>query len=116
MRPLGVSAILVAIDEERGPQLFKTDPAGYFVGYLATAAGSKDTEAANHLEKKIKAGAALSTAETIRAAVGALQSVLAEDFKASEVEVGIVTTADPAFRLLTETEVDEVLVAISERD
>jgi hypothetical protein len=40
MRPLGVCAILVAIDEERGPQLFKTDPAGYFVGYKATAAGA----------------------------------------------------------------------------
>ena len=40
MRPLGVCAILCAIDEERGPQLFKTDPAGYFVGYKATAAGA----------------------------------------------------------------------------
>ena len=33
MRPLGVIPILIAIDEEKGPQLFKVDPAGYFVGY-----------------------------------------------------------------------------------
>jgi len=33
MRPLGVVPILVGIDEERGPQLFKVDPAGYYVGY-----------------------------------------------------------------------------------
>ena len=33
MRPLGVVPILCGIDEERGPQLFKVDPAGYFVGY-----------------------------------------------------------------------------------
>jgi hypothetical protein len=44
MRPLGVSAILLAIDEERGPQLYKTDPAGYFVGYKAVAAGQKEQE------------------------------------------------------------------------
>ena len=33
MRPLAVIPILIGIDEERGPQLFKIDPAGYFVGY-----------------------------------------------------------------------------------
>ena len=33
MRPLAVVPILAAIDEERGPQLFKVDPAGYYVGY-----------------------------------------------------------------------------------
>ena len=25
--------IIFGIDEERGPQLFKVDPAGYYVGY-----------------------------------------------------------------------------------
>jgi 20S proteasome subunit alpha 1 len=153
MRPLGVCAILVAIDEERGPQLFKTDPAGYFVGYKATAAGAlcslsrrawrgafparkqqpadaacplaaslpplpgaKDTEANNHLEKKLKGGPPSSVAETVRAAVAALQSVLSEDFKPSEIEVGLVTRADPAFRVLADAEVEEHLIAISERD
>ena len=24
---------IIGIDEERGPQLFKVDPAGYYVGY-----------------------------------------------------------------------------------
>jgi 20S proteasome subunit alpha 1 len=37
MRPLGVIPILIAMDEERGPQLFKVDPAGYFVGYKVTS-------------------------------------------------------------------------------
>ncbi len=33
MRPLAVVPMLIGIDEERGPQLFKVDPAGYYVGY-----------------------------------------------------------------------------------
>ena len=33
MRPLAVIPILIGIDEERGPQLYKVDPAGYYVGY-----------------------------------------------------------------------------------
>ncbi len=37
MRPLAVIPILLGIDEERGPQLFKIDPAGYFVGYKVCA-------------------------------------------------------------------------------
>ena len=38
MRPLGVISIIIGIDEERGPQLFKVDPAGYYVGYKVSAA------------------------------------------------------------------------------
>ena len=33
MRPLCVVSILFTIDEEFGPQLFKIDPAGHFMGY-----------------------------------------------------------------------------------
>ena len=46
--------ILIGIDEEYGPQCFKLDPAGYFVGFHAAAAGQKQQEAMNHLEKKWK--------------------------------------------------------------
>ena len=70
--------ILIGIDFELGPQIFKLDPAGYFVGFHATAAGQKQQEAMNHLEKKWKklnngngsddpvaAGKTLSRAEVI---------------------------------------------------
>lgn len=46
--------LVVGLDEELGPQLYKCDPAGYYCGYKATAAGVKQTEATSFLEKKVK--------------------------------------------------------------
>lgn len=46
--------IIIGHDPEFGPQVFKLDPAGYFVGFHATSAGQKQQEAMNHLEKKWK--------------------------------------------------------------
>lgn len=123
MRPLGVISMLISVDEERGPSLFKVDPAGYFVGYKATAVGTKETEAVNFLEKKVRAAAAEGAGyeDTCQTAISALQSVLAEDFKASEIEVGVARAAwdgadERAFRVLPVEEVDAFLVAIAERD
>lgn len=51
--------------------------------------GTKETEATNFLEKKFKANSSLlSYDETVQAAIGALQNVLSEDLKASDIEVG----------------------------
>ena len=73
-----IGTTLIGIDPELGPQCFKLDPAGYYVGFHATAAGQKQQEAMNHLEKKwkkldsgkggddpAKAGNTLSKAEVI---------------------------------------------------
>jgi len=117
MRPMGVVSILCAMDEEFGPMLYKVDPAGYFVGYKATSAGAKDQEATNFLEKRFKGNPEFSFDDCVRTAISALQSVLSEDFKASEIEVGVVRDGeDTSFRVLTDDEVDEHLTAISERD
>lgn len=43
--------ILIGIDSEFGPQCFKLDPAGYFVGFHTTTAGQKQQEAMDHMEK-----------------------------------------------------------------
>lgn len=46
--------IVIGVDEECGPQVYKCDPAGYYCGFKATAAGVKQTEATSFLEKKVK--------------------------------------------------------------
>lgn len=71
--------ILIGHDAEKGPQIFKLDPAGYFVGFHATAAGQKQQESMNVLEKKWKklagsgepetAGLALSRDEVIEVSI-----------------------------------------------
>ena len=63
---MDAAAMLVGIDDEAGPQLFKCDPAGYFVGYKATSAGAKDQEVTSFLEKKLKTNPSLSYSETVQ--------------------------------------------------
>ncbi len=46
--------ILIGFDDEAGPQIYKTDPAGTTFGYRATSAGKREQEASNFLEKKLK--------------------------------------------------------------
>ena len=119
-----LAIVLIGIDPEHGPQCFKLDPAGHFVGFHATAAGQKQQEAMNHLEKKWKkldngkgaddpaeAGKKLSHAEVIEVwhgkvlvaashhgnlqiAIEAMSTVHATDYKPGEIEIGIVSTAD----------------------
>jgi 20S proteasome subunit alpha 1 len=146
--------ILIGIDFELGPQIFKLDPAGYFVGFHATAAGQKQQEAMNHLEKKWKklnngrgaddpvaAGKTLNRSEVIEVchltslqsswrlilsaqlAIEALSTVHATDFKAGEVEIGLVSTSEEEdaktrglWRSLSEKELDEHLSAYAEKD
>ena len=83
----------------------------------AASAGAKDQEAENFLEKKVKGTPNFSQEETIQTAIGALQNVLSEDFKASEIQVGIVSTSTGRkFKELGIAEIEEHLIAISERD
>ena len=126
MRPLGVATTLISVDDELGPQLYKCDPAGYYVGYKATASGPKQQEALNHLEKKLKnrESAPGDWEEVVELGISTLSTVLSVDFKKGELEVGIVggprsdgkDGSDPAFKTLTEEQIEERLQAISERD
>jgi len=112
------SLILMGIDDEKGPQLWKVDPAGIVFGYKACASGHKEQEAVNHLEKQMKKDGAeeRDTTATIQVAISSLQSVLGVDFKSSEIEVGVVEGPKGIFRTLTEDEIENHLTAITEED
>jgi len=129
MRPLGVAMTLISLDSELGPQLYKTDPAGYYAGYKATATGPKTQEATNFLEKKLKDKdyAEGSWEDVVELGIQAMSSVLSVDFKKNELEVGIVggpmvggkegeDSVESAFRALTEDEIEERLQSIADKD
>merc|ERR1712048_393867 len=103
LRLLGCCMILIGMDEEGNPQLYKTDPAGYYCGYKATSVG---------LKKK----PSFTEQEAIETAIGCLSTILSVDFKPTEIEVAVVSKSSPEFKVLSEAEIDERLTAIAERD
>lgn len=127
MRPLGVALTLIGIDlVQEGlslPRVYKCDPAGFYIGYAATSAGPKSTEATNAMEKKVTGHDQEDLAyfgnnleETIELAIGTLGQIVGQEFKSTDVEVGIVTLNEPRFRVLSIPEIDSILTKIAEKD
>jgi 20S proteasome subunit alpha 1 len=116
MRLFGVVMMFCSYDDEVGPQLFKVDPSGHLLGYKAAAAGFKEQEGSNALEKIVKKDLDLTNSETIQQAIMCLQDVLQMDLKSKDIEVGIVSKDKPEFTLFTEEQIDDQLTQIAERD
>lgn len=107
--------ILIGIDEEtKTPSIYKFDPAGWYTGNKAAVVGSKEAEATNFFEKLLKSKQLETEDEVIMNAVLCLQTVrssdngcacktfslqtMGMDFKASDLEIAVVTTSNPYFR------------------
>lgn len=106
--------VLIAYDDELGPAVYKTDPAGYYCGVKAVAVGVKQQDARSYLEKKFKSD--LSTEKVIQLAITCLSQVLQVDFKPNGIEIGIVTKDSPQFTVLDEKEIEDHLTKIAEKD
>lgn len=116
MRASGTVGIFCAIDDEKGPQLYRVDPAGHYLGYRGCAAGPKEQEACNLLQTKLKANSNMTLAETMQCAILTLQTVVGSDLRPTDLEVALVTAQNTRFRVLSEEEIDEQLTIISERE
>mmetsp|Transcript_19530 Transcript_19530/g.24612 ORF Transcript_19530/g.24612 Transcript_19530/m.24612 type:complete len:247 (-) Transcript_19530:942-1682(-) len=116
MRPLATVCILIGVDDEKGPQVFKVDCAGHFLPFFGTASGAKEQEAVNFLEKRVGDMKGYSADETVRTAIMCLGSVLGSDFRGNEIEVGMVEGKNGRFTVLTEEQVEAHLNAIADTD
>jgi len=116
MRALGVVSMFASIDPIKGPQLYRVDPAGHYLGFKACAGGAKEQEANNFLEKKIKANSSMTLQQAMETSIIALQTVIGSDLKPTDLEVAVVSKDKPEFTILTEQQIDAQLTAISDRD
>lgn len=94
-RSLATYMILGGVDPECGPSLHRVDPAGHVLGYKACAAGVKEAEAMNWLEKKYTGDELPSQEDAVSLAIDCLQTVLSTDLKATDLEVAVITERNP---------------------
>ena len=116
MRPLCVVTLLFTIDDERGPQLYKIDPAGHYMGYKAAATGEKEQSAVNHLEREFKKKVELSTDDAMKVAIKTLQTTLSTEFRSSDIEIAVVSVEESNVRILNTEDIERELAKVGESD
>ena len=114
MRPLAVIAIFIGVDDEKGPTVYKVDCGGHFLPFFAAAAGPKEQEAMNFLEKRVDDMKDMSCDQVVRTAITCLGHVLGSDFRGNEVEVAQVQGSTGALEMLTEDDIESHLNAIAD--
>ncbi|CAM9488904.1 unnamed protein product [Heterosigma akashiwo] len=90
-RPFGV-ALLMAGCDDKGPQLFFSEPSGTFVEYKAKAIGAGSEGAQSTLEESYSESFTMEEAENL--AVTVLKQVMEEKINSENVEVASVTEAN----------------------
>lgn len=103
-RPFGV-ALLMAGYDDRGAQLFFSDPSGMFVRYKCKAIGSGSEGAQSTLQEGYSDSLTLAEAEAL--AVSTLKQVMEEKINPDNVEVASVT--EKGYQVYTSEKLTEVL-------
>lgn len=113
-RLLAAGLIFGGWDSERSaPSLWRVDLAGTCIGHRAVAIGPKASELEAAAEKKIRAGQG-DDLETALATYCALAVSGGSEVRASEIQVGVATSASQSFQILSDSQVEELLTKIAE--
>lgn len=124
MRPMGVALTFIACDDEQGPSLLKTDPAGYYSKAKAVSTGPKQTEVLTALEREYKKLQKQDETvdvvcqgdwkRVVEYAITSLSNALGSEFRKNDLEIGLATKDE--FKVLSVDEIDERLISIAEQD
>ncbi|KAJ1924677.1 proteasome component pup2, partial [Linderina pennispora] len=101
-RPFGVALLIAGVDD-RGPQLFHTDPSGTFWRYEAKAIGAGSEGAQTELQEQYHRGMSLEEAETL--ALKVLKQVMEEKLSSTNVQLAKVTE-QTGFQIYTKDELE----------
>ena len=109
-RPYGVALLIAGVDE-RGPQLFQTDPSGTFLQWQARAIGSGGETAMTFIKEQYHSNMTLVEAE--RLVLQALKNVMEEKITKENVEVSIVRTDTRMLENRTQAYIDSILGSLA---
>lgn len=105
-RPFGVALLIAGVDE-KGPQLFHTDPSGTFTRYKAKAIGAGSEGAQSTLNEEYSTAMTLEEAQLL--AVKILRQVMEESINSVNVEVSLVPTETGKYVLLGKEQVEALI-------
>ena len=106
VRPFGISMLMAGCDQD-GPHLFQVDPSGAYFEWKASAIGRNMDNAKTFLEKRYNEDMELDDA--IHTALLTLKEGFEGEMDENNIELGVVSTTDGAFRILTPEEVRDHL-------
>jgi 20S proteasome subunit alpha 2 len=106
VRPFGVSLLMAGFDDE-GPHLYQVDPSGSYFAWKASAIGKQSISAKDFLEKRYHAEMELEDA--IHTAILTLKEGFEGAMTEHNIEIGVVSSKDRTFRVLSPAEVRDYL-------
>ncbi|KAI9476685.1 proteasome component pup2 [Coemansia sp. RSA 989] len=107
-RPFGVALLIAGVDE-RGPQLYHTNPSGTFWGYEAKAIGAGSEGAQTALQEQYHRDISLEDAEVM--ALKVLKQVMEEKLSNTNVQLAKVT-AENGYQIYSTDELQAVISRI----
>ncbi|XP_953033.1 proteasome subunit (alpha type 6 homologue), putative [Theileria annulata] len=140
MRLHACTGLILSIEPDVGPKIYKFDSSGWFAGYKACGIGAKEQESENALEKTLKRREAMSLQDAMKSnlhvntevhqlsqgqetkvTIEALRCMIDIDaftkgLGASSIEVAVASKDNPFFRQLSEEEIETYLTHITESD